>query len=130
MDVQITQQSSGGDLTLNTTDIAVVYGVENMPFLSMLGGGAFWANDLLLSNGQDWVFDAETEAILKETPLNSGGRIIIENAAKRDLAYLLTDVPGSTLSVSVSITNDNSASIYIVFNGREFNFLWNPTTAS
>ncbi len=127
MDLQILETGNGGDSQLLGNDFATVTGVENMPYLSMFGGTNFWGNDLLF-NSDDLRFLAETEATLLTTPLNSQGRIIIENAVKRDLAFLLADIPETKLNVSVTIISDNKLSIYINFGGFQFYFLWNPVT--
>lgn len=128
MDVQITEQNNGGDLTIKTNDLSVVTGVENMPYLAMFGGSEWWGNDLLLNDGQDFKFSAETEEILLTIPLNSSGRSIVENAIKRDLAFLLNDVANTTLTITTRITSDNRLEILVKFAGGEFYLLWNPLT--
>ena len=129
MDVKLTEQNNGGDLTLNNNDLALVYGVENMPYLAMFAGDDFWGNDLLLSE-KFRAYLAETERVLLSVALNSQGRIEIENAVKRDLQFLLDIVQGSTLTVQTKITDDNRLEMLITFNGQEINLLWNPQTAT
>lgn len=126
MDIKIYETGNGGDLQLNTNDLAIVYGVENMPYLAMFGGSSWWGNDLLMSQGNGWRFQAETEAVLRDTPLNSNGRLIIEAAIKRDLQFMLDIIEGTTLVVQTRITDDNTLEIRITFNGQEINLLWNP----
>jgi hypothetical protein len=129
MDIRITEQNNGGDMTLNNNDIAVVYGVENMPYLSMFGGPDFWGNDLLLQE-KFRAFLARTEQVMLSAALNSQGRATIEEAAKQDLQFLLEIVPNSTLTVQTRITDDNRLEMLITFNGQEINLLWNPQTAT
>lgn len=126
MDIKIYETGNGGDLQLNTNDLAIVYGVENMPYLAMFGGSTWWGNDLLMSQGNGWRFQAETEAVLLATPLNSNGRLLIEAAIKRDLQFMLDIIEGTTLVVQTRITDDNTLEIRITFNGQEINLLWNP----
>ena len=129
MDVKLTEQNNGGDLTLNNNDLALVYGVENMPYIAMFAGGDFWGNDLLLAE-KFRAYLAETERMLLTVALNSQGRVEIENAVKRDLQFLLDIVQGSTLTVQTKITDDNRLEMLITFNGQEINLLWNPQTAT
>jgi hypothetical protein len=129
MDIRITEQNNGGDMTLNNNDIAVVYGVENMPYLSMFGGPDFWGNDLLLQE-KFRAFLATTEQTMLSVALNSQGRATIEEAARQDLQFLLEIVPNSTLTVQTRITDDNRLEMLITFNGQEINLLWNPQTAT
>lgn len=129
MDIRITEQNNGGDMTLNNNDIAVVYGVENMPYLSMFGGPDFWGNDLLLQE-KFRAFLATTEQTMLSVALNSQGRAVIEEAARQDLQFLLEIVPNSTLTVQTRITDDNRLEMLITFNGQEINLLWNPQSAT
>lgn len=124
MDIQFTEQLNGGDMTLLKSDVAVVYGVENMPYLSMFAGD-FWGN-YLMSAENFQVFDAETEAALNDNPLNSSGRINIENAMIADLAFIPDVASGTTISVQTAITNDDRLEAKITMNGEQINYLWNP----
>lgn len=128
MDIKIYETGNGGDLQLNTNDLAIVYGVENMPYLAMFGGSAWWGNDLLMSQGNGWRFQAETEAVLLATPLNSNGRFLIEAAVKRDLQFLIDGIDGTTLTVQTRITDDDKLQMLITLNGQLINLLWNPET--
>lgn len=125
MDARLTETGNGGDLTIGTNDMVVVTGIENMPYLSMFGGSAYWANDLLLT-GTAQPFVAETETALIEVPLNSQGRVTIENAMKRDVQFLITEFPGTTLDIQTKITDDNKLEASIKLNGEQVNSLWNP----
>ncbi len=129
MDLQLTEQDSGGDLTLSGNDLAVVYGVENMPYIGTFGGADWWGNDLLFPADSDFQFTSETEAILLTVPLNSEGRATVEAAIKRDLQFLLNDVQGTELNVSVRIADDNVLVIGVTFGGANFSLKWNPAMA-
>ena len=71
MDVKLIESGNGGDLVLTDNDLAVVGGVENMPYLSMFGGANYWANQLLLSDPTARTFDSLTEPALINNPLSS-----------------------------------------------------------
>lgn len=129
MDIQITEQNNGGDMTLYNNDLAIVYGVENMPYLSMFGGAGYWANDLLLSE-KFRAFLSETGQALISVPLNSQGREAIIQAAQRDLQFLLDMNNNTTLTVQAVITSDNRLDMSITFNGRTISLLWNPATGT
>lgn len=125
MDARFTETGNGGDLTLITNDIAVVFGVENMPYLAMFGGASHWANDLLFT-GPGQAFVAQTETALMANALSSQGRANIEQAIKNDLQFLLDEFPGTKLTVSVAIVSDIRIDINILLNGQQINYLWNP----
>jgi hypothetical protein len=126
MDLQILETGNGGDALLNGNDLKVVDGVENMPYLACFGGAEFWGNNLLLSEVPSSQFLSETEQVMLSVPLNSSGRQAIENAMKRDLQFLLDNVPDTTLNVDVRIVSDNKLECKVDFNGQQFYFLWNP----
>jgi hypothetical protein len=131
MDIQITIQNGYGDLTLLGNDLVVVQGLENQPMLGMFGGDAnYWANQLLLSEGNDMQFFSETEALLNKVPLNSAGRLDIEAAIKMDLQFLINNVPNTALNVQTKIVSDNRLEIKVNFGGVEFSLMWNPVNYS
>jgi phage gp46-like protein len=127
MDLQIVETLNGGDAVLLGNDLAVIEGLENMIYLALFGDdGTWWGNDLLLTGDSDKQFLSQTEAVLDAVTLNSAGRIAIEQAIKADLAFLLADVPGTTLSVSVAIAKPDRTEITITLNGKDFYFQINP----
>jgi hypothetical protein len=82
----------------------------------------------LLLQQPDLQFLSETNALLLTTPLSSQGRELIDAAVKRDLQFLIDDVPNTKLVTETRITDDNRLSIYINFGGAEFYALWEPDT--
>lgn len=127
MDLQFTEQNNGGDLTINNNDLALVYGYENMPYISMFGGAEFWGNSLLLSDSNR-AYNATTETVMNNTALNSSGRVAIEQAINADLSYLLEISPDTTLTVESQIVSDTRLDTLITFNGQSFSMMWNPIT--
>jgi len=126
MDIKILEAGDGGDMSINGNDLAVVFGVENMPYIGMFGGASWFGNDLLLQD-TDLIFSSETEQLLINTALNSAGRVEIEAAIKRDLQFLINDVEGTELIVQTQITSDNRIEIRVNFGGTTFYMLWNPS---
>ncbi len=101
-DLSLIETQNGGDLQLNGSDLAVVFGIENMPYLAMFGGNIeqstgvdkvadskdWWGNDLFMKADIAIQFNSLTERIINNTALTSGGRIVIENAILKDLEFL------------------------------------------
>ncbi len=115
---------NGGDLRLVGNDLAVVNGIENMVYLAMFGGNVaqsttpvpvadskdYWGNNLLMQNDPSIQFNSETERALNNTPLTSSGRVIIENAIKKDLEFLS---PQSVVTVTVTIVATDRINVNI-----------------
>lgn len=130
-DLAIVETGNGGDIQLLSNDLAVVNGIENMPYLAMYGGNPgfntvnvttnpvpaqsfdWWGNNLLMTSNQSIQFNSKLENIVNTTPLTSSGRLIIENAIKDDLRFM-SDF--STISVSVSIMDIDRINVNIKTN--------------
>jgi hypothetical protein len=118
MDLAITEENNnGGDLILIGNDLAMVFGIENMPYLAMFGGNPgfptknkvveeqsfdWWGNNLLMAGNQSIQLNSLTELTLRKVALNSSGRIQIEEAIKKDLEFLSAF---ATVTVSASIVS-------------------------
>lgn len=108
------KDGNGGDLQQLGNDLAVVNGIENMPYLAMFGGNReastgtipiadaqdYWGNNLFMAGDASIQFNSKTERILNSTELTSAGRVIIENAIKDDLQFL---EPQAKITVVVTI---------------------------
>lgn len=120
-DLAIVETGSGGDIQILGNDLAVVVGIENMPYLCMFGGNIeqstidnqvvefskdWWGNSLLMNSNPSIQMNSIVERTLNNTPLTSSGRLIIENAIKSDLEFL-TPIIGSPVEVSVAIISDD-----------------------
>lgn len=129
MDFALLETGNGGDLLLQGSDLVVVEGIQNMPYLAMFGGNIeqdtknkvteeqsfdWWGNNLLMPNNQSIQFNSITERVINNTPLTSQGRVTIENAIKTDLKFL-QDL-GAEVSVSVSITATDRIDVNIKIN--------------
>jgi len=103
MDLQVLETGNGGDLNRNGNDLAMVFSFENMPYLALFGGNKeattttrlsseqafdFWGNALLFPNDTSLQFNSLTEKALESVQLNSAGRLLIEEAIKKDLEFM------------------------------------------
>ncbi|MCE3278022.1 MAG: hypothetical protein K0S44_213 [Bacteroidetes bacterium] len=131
-DVAVIETLNGGDVQIKGSDLALVFGLENMIYLAMFGGNVeqsteaevpvqsfdWWGNRLLFRDTPSAQFNSETERTLNNTPLTSAGRVTIENAIKKDLEFL--EDFGATVEVKVSIvaTDRINVSIRVVFEAK------------
>lgn len=125
IDLKFLETGNGGDLRLKANDLVGCYGYENMPYLGMFGGRDFWGNALLFDGNAAQAFVDTTEAALEDNPLNSGGRILIENAMKNDLQFLLELSPGAELIIQTEIAAVDRLNTRINFGGEDFYTNWN-----
>lgn len=117
---------NGGDIQLLGNDLAIVYGNENQTYLALFGGNVeentasvqpgkerfdWWGNTLLFGNQQARQYNSNFERTLNQVPLNSEGRVKLENAAKDDLKYL--SAIGATVTVECSIIDVNVVELNI-----------------
>lgn len=126
MDLLLIETGNGGDLKITGSDLEVILGLENMPYISMFGGSDWWANDLITEPTQR--MQSQTEEALLNNALNSSGRLNIIRAIEADLAYLKEET-GAVILVDASIVNPDRLDISITINGQQFFIQWNPSTA-
>lgn len=146
MDLKLVEEGNGGDLVKNNTDIAVILGFQNMPYLAMFGGNTegstptnrvageqafdWWGNSLLMANDQAIQFNSLTEKTVKEVPLTSSGRVLIEQAIKKDLEFMQQF---AQVLVETSITSTDKILISIRIQQpdnlqvKEFIFIWDTS---
>lgn len=142
-DLSIYETGSGGDLEIKGNDIASSSGIFSMVYMAFFGGnpqanttgneldselrGDWWGNALLFQDEPEIQFNSNLERALNETPLTSSGRIIIEQAAKKDLEFMKEF---ANISVSVSVISDDRVSIDVKIQEPEniqeknFQFIW------
>lgn len=122
-DIAVMETGSGGDFTLNGNDLAVFKSIEGAGYMAMFGGNTeadtnprrvfgdeafdWWGNSIFLSALPLCQMNSLTEWTLNKTPLTSAGRAVIENAIKKDWAFLgdvqVTVVIVSTDRINVSV---------------------------
>lgn len=145
-DLAIHESGDGGNVNLLNNDFELTEGLFNMVYLAWFGGNPgfpttgneisseqrfdWWGNSLFFPNDPDLQFNSTLEYVLSSTPLNSQGRILIENAAKTDLKFLSKF---AEVEVEVSIVSDNKVSIFAKLQEpdnlqeKEFQFIWDST---
>lgn len=128
MDRVLIETGNGGDYVLKGNDLAMVTGIENMPYIAMFGGGDndWWANDLLYKNRPELQITSNTEQVLKQVVLNSNGRILIEQAVQKDLERIKKQYPDTDITIQVAITAPKRLEILIDMDGQSIRLLWNP----
>lgn len=130
-DVAVIETGNGGDLQLVGNDLGIVYSIQNMLYLAWFGGNIeqdtkpkveeresldYWGNLLFNPSTQSAWFNSLTERTLNNTALTSSGRVIIENAMKKDLDFLSDLGVEVTLEVSIIATDWIQAIIKAVVN--------------
>jgi hypothetical protein len=146
MDVELIDIGNGGDLIKNSKDLSVIFGFENMPYLSMFGGNPeastpverdpqeqafdWWGNSLLFPNDESIQLNSETERALRSVPLTSSGRKVIEEAVKVDLRHMQS-FANITVDVSIPSTDRVNIAIKIIrldnLQERSLVFIWDAT---
>lgn len=116
MDIEVLETGNGGDILRKGKDLSMVFSFENMPYLALFGGNVeavtgtrvageqafdYWGNTFLETESLQ--FNSITEKTLMEIPLNSSGRLIVEEAIKTDLRFMepFADVTVSTEIIGV-----------------------------
>ncbi|MGB0881427.1 MAG: hypothetical protein ACPGSO_00630 [Vicingaceae bacterium] len=146
IDVLICETGNGGDAIRLTSDLKNTSSFSNMVYLAWFGGNPgnptlgneipteerfdWWGNQLLFNNEVGFQFNSLLEYTLNTTSLNSSGRIIIEESAKKDLEFLSNF---ANIDVEVSIISDDEVSILARLEepgniqDNEFEIIWNST---
>lgn len=146
MDIQLKETFDGGDFVMKRNDVSIIEGFENMPYLGMFGGNPgfntpqsrlrnqqaydFWGNNLLSNNNASIQINSNTEYALITTALTSAGRLLIEQAVKRDLQFMR---PFVKIGVAVIITGVDRVIIAIRMiqpdnlQQRDFIYIWDAT---
>lgn len=146
MDISVYETGSGGDFVLKGNNLELTEAIFNMPYLGLFGGNVeqstprirneneqlfdYWGNSLLIPNDTNLQYNSLTEKTLNETALNSSGRVRIQQAVLKDLAFM-SDF--ADIEVQVSLITVDRVRIQISLtepdnlNVREFIYLWDAT---
>lgn len=146
MELALVELGDGGELVKNTNDLKVIFGFENIPYLALFGGNveqstptrrdpaaqdfSWWGNNLLMPNDSLIQFNSETERVIKNTPLTSFGRTVIEDAIKTDLQVMSDYVE---VTVQTEIVSDDRLEILITLmkpsnlTSTTLVFIWDAT---
>jgi hypothetical protein len=145
MDLKIIDNGNGGDAVFNGSDLEIISGWENMPYLGLTGGNIeantikfndgeqrydYWANSLFYPNNKNIQFNSDFERLLNNVSITSASRVLIEQTIKSDLSFMSSF---SSVSVSVSVVGLDRIEILIKvkepdnLESNEFIYIWDAT---
>lgn len=146
MDLELKETFDGGDFVMKRNDVSVIEGFGNMPYIGLFGGNPgfntprskprsqqsfdFWGNNVFANNNLTLQFNSNTEHALNTTPLTSNGRILIEQAVKKDLQFMR---PFARVGVSVTISGIDRVILAVRIiqpdnlEQRDFIYIWDAT---
>lgn len=144
IDVEHTDTLNGGDVVLKGNDLSKISGWSNMVYEALFGGNveqstqpirseneldeSFWANALLWPSDQQ--LNSETERVLNNVTINSSGRVKIEQAAMRDLAFM-KNFATVRVETTVEAVDRIRITVYVSqpdgLNEEAFTYIWDGT---
>lgn len=146
MDLELIETGNGGDIVKNKTDLQVIQGFQNMPYLALFGGNPnnstpverpensqafdWWGNNLLFRDNPEFQFNSLTEQALMDVSVSSSGVAKIQESVEKDLEFMKAF---ADLQVSVSIISDDRIEIKVEIDqpdneqNKEFVFIWDAT---
>jgi len=137
-DVILFQTDDGGDILIENGIAAMSGGLETSAYLSMFGGNE--DDDGRADNSANWwgnidetetarQYRSETQNLLQGLPATTGNLRRIEDAAKRDLAWMITEGVASEIFVIATMPGINEILITVIVLARgeesEFKFAQN-----
>ena len=137
-DVLLEQTDDGGEITVVNGVITMSGGLETAAYLSLFGGNGdddgrkgnpktWWGNLLEISPAKKYI--SETQHLLQSIPAVSASLRKIEDAAKKDLNWFLTESIASSVTVLASIPDLNKITLTVIIeavgNESEFEFTEN-----
>lgn len=146
MDLKVIETGNGGDFVKVARDLVTINGFESMPYLALFGGNvaasspnvrleteqdfSWWGNSLLMPNDKTLQFNSDTERALNTIPLTSSGRVLIEQAVRRDLEFM-REFAIVKVIVSIPATDKVIIGVRIEqpdnLQRRDFIFIWDAT---
>lgn len=137
-DVLLEQTTDDGEITVVNGVVTMSGGLETAAYLSLFGGNedddgrpenrkTWWGNLLEVDPAKKYV--SETQHLLQAIPATSANLRKIEDAAKNDLNWFLTNNVASSIEVFASIPALNKVGLTVNINAQgeesEFNFTEN-----
>lgn len=132
-DVLLFQTNDDGDIISENGLLAMSGGLETAAYLSLFGGNE--DDDGRSNNPANWwgnldeidparQYRSETQNLLQALPATTGNLLRIEDAVKRDLAWMVSIGAASEVSAEVSILGINRIliDINVIARGEESNF--------
>lgn len=126
-DVWLQQTLNDGDITVENGVVALSAGLETAVYLSLFGGNEdddgrpdnprnWWGN--LSETDLSRQYRSETQFLLQGLPATTGNLRRLEDAAVRDLAWLLTEQVASSVQVSAGIPAINRVRLLVVIEAQ------------
>lgn len=122
-DVLLRQSNDGGEITVESGLVLMAEGLETAAFLSLFGGneddGAddaterlqWWGN--LAEPEPDRTYRSETQHLIRALPAVPRNLLRIEQAATRDLAWMIAAGVAKSVAVSASIPDVNRVAVAV-----------------
>jgi phage gp46-like protein len=135
-DVRLFQTENGGEIDIVNGQVLLNDGLETAAYLSLFGGNeddaGIDATAELQWWGNAWEADpanqvrSETQFLLKNIPATTGNLRRIEDAANRDLQWLLDRKLANSITVAASIPKIDvlTLTIVIVIDDREYKYVF------
>ena len=122
-DVRLFQTVDGGEVSVVGGVMAMDGGLETSAYLSLFGGNeddaggadesrTWWGN--LSETETARQYRSETQNLLQAIAATSGNLLRIEDAAKRDLAWMVDEGAASAVTVAVTIPGLNRVRIGVI----------------
>ena len=121
-DVLLCQTINNGDISLEAGVVEMSPGLETAAYLSMFGGSDWWGNvDETVPARQ---YSAKTQAALETLPPTSRNLLRIEEAAKQDLGWFISEGVASSVEAveTIPALNQVKLAISIKAEGQEADF--------
>ena len=132
-DVLLFQTTDDGEILIENGIVGMSGGLETTVFLSLFGGNeddngadknkAEWWGDLNETENK-YKYRSETQNLLKSLPATSNNIKRIEDAANRDLSWMIENKIASNIEIVVSMPGINKVGINIAVEafGKESDF--------
>lgn len=138
-DVLLYQTTDDGDINVENGVIEMSGGLQTAAYLSLFGGNedddgrpgnprTWWGNTVENEKPRKQI--SETQHLLEALPITSGNLLIIEDAAKRDLAWFKDAKVATEVTVSASILGLNTIKLSVSIDQESFEFVENWRSAS
>jgi len=132
-DVFLFQTVNEGDVVFENGDLRMSTGLQTVVYLSLFGGNSddsgqdvttfdWWGNYGETDTARQ--YRSETQYILRNTsPLTSADLLRVEDAAKRDLQWLIDDGEVTEIAAEASVPTVNTLRLEIQLDGVKLVFL-------
>jgi phage gp46-like protein len=130
-DVLLYQTTDDGEIDFSLADLVMTDGLETAVYLALFGGNdddpgqadlarSWWGNagEPLASQ-----YRSETQYLLRSFPLTSATLPAVEDAARRDLAFLVSEKIAQSVSVLARIPGLNRLSLTVTVDGVDLTFV-------